>query len=236
MKFSAHPPTFLPWPGLIYKAMQVDRLVLLDQIQYPRGFSWINRNRLKCPRGAIWLTVPIIKKGKGLQLIDQVQVLNDSRWRHKHLMTIEHCYKNAPFFQKHFTFLEQLYNSAPDRLIDWNLAGIDHIFHSFGLSDSYLLQSQLGVKAKGTSLLIAIAERLGANELVVPRAGKGRMDTYMLKRAGINVCWLDYKRPVYPQLWGEFVKDLSAMDLLFNYGPYSKSILETSNNSPAISS
>jgi len=81
-----------------------------------------------------------------------------------------------------------------------------------------LSQSDIGVKAKGTGLLVAIAEKLGASELVAPRAGKGRIDIALLSEAGITVYWLDYQRPVYPQLWGEFIKDLSAMDLLFNSG------------------
>jgi hypothetical protein len=226
MKFAAHQPTFMPWPGLIHKAIQVDTLVLLDQVQYPRGFSWINRNRLKCMSGPVWFTIPVIKKGQGLQPIDQVRVLDAPGWRRKHLMTLEHCYKNAPFFQEHFAFFEQLYTRAPEKLLHWNMAGIDHIFRSFDLHGSYLLQSEIGVKAKGTGLLVAIAERLGANELVAPRAGKGRIDTALLRKAGITVQWLDYQRPVYPQLWGQFIKDLSAMDLLFNCGPYSRRILE----------
>jgi len=226
MRFAVHQPTFLPWPGLIHKALQVDTLVFLDQVQYPRGFSWINRNRLKGMHGSVWFTIPVIKKGQGLQPIDKVHVMDDPRWQRKHLMTLEHCYKNAPFLHEHFDFFERLYTKAPERLLHWNQAGIDHVFSSFDLPGSYLLQSETGVRAKGTGLLVAIAEKLGASELVVPRAGKGRMDTALLKEAGITVYWLDYQSPVYPQLWGEFIKDLSAMDLLFNCGPYSRRILE----------
>jgi hypothetical protein len=225
MKFAAHQPTFMPWPGLIHKAMQVDTLVLLDQVQYPRGFSWVNRNRLKCMSGSIWFTIPVIKKGQGLQSIDQVRILDAPGWRRKHLMTLEHCYKHAPFFQEHFAFFEQLYTRAPEKLLHWNMACIDHIFRSFDLNGSYLLQSEIGVNARGTDLLVAIAERLGANELVAPRAGKGRIDTALLCKAGISVRWMDYQRPVYPQLWGEFIKDLSAMDLLFNCGPHGRRIM-----------
>nr|HDM99801.1 hypothetical protein [Deltaproteobacteria bacterium] len=227
MRFAVHQPTFLPWPGLIYKAMQVDTLVLLDQVQYPRGFSWMNRNRLKCMTGSVWFTIPVIKKGQGLQPIDRVRVLNANGWRRKHLMTLEHCYKNAPFFQEHFAFFEQLYTRAPEKLLYWNMACIDYIFRSIDLHSSYLLQSEIGInKAKGTGLLVAVAEKLGANKLVAPRAGKGRIDISLLKDAGITVQWLDYHSPVYPQLWGEFIKDLSAMDLLFNCGPYSRRVLE----------
>ena len=226
MKFATHQPTFMPWPGLVHKALSVDKLVLLDMVQYPRGFSWVNRNRLKSMHGTVWLTVPVVKKGLGLQRIDQVKVLEDPRWRKKHLMTFQHCYKSAPFFEEQYAFLSRLYSRAPEQLLDWNLALIDHIFRVFGVEKGYILQSELKITAKGTELIAQIGKAIGADELVVPRAGKGQIDVELLKKHEIKVTWLDYQYPVYPQLWGQFIKDLSSIDLLFNYGPYSRRILE----------
>ncbi len=232
MKFATHQPTFIPWPGLVHKASQVDRLVLLDQVQFPRGFSWVNRNRLKTMYGVVWFTVPVIKKGLGLQRLDQVRVLEDERWRRKHLMTLEHCYKNAPFFEEHLAFFHDLYSKAPARLVQWNLASIDHIFRSFGMDEPfYVLQSDLKATGKGTRLLLDVAAKLGADTLVAPRAAKGQIEISLLEEAGLSVEWLDYQAPVYPQLWGEFIKNLSAMDLLFNCGPYSRKILERAQTS-----
>ena len=229
MKFATHQPNFIPWPGLVYKAMKADRIVLLDQVQYPRGFSWINRNRLKSMHGVVWFTIPILKKGLGLQIIDQVRVLPDDRWKKKHLMTLEHCYKRAPFFQVHFEFFRHLYSEAPKRLIQWNLATIDHILQSFGLKQGYILQSVLGVRGRGTGLLVNIARELGADIFVAPRQARGQIDTEELNRAEIGIEWIDYHPPIYPQLWGEFVKDLSSLDLLFNYGPHATEILQKAN-------
>lgn len=227
MKFATHQPAFLPWPGLVYKASRVDRLVLLDEVQFPRGFSWVNRNRLKGMHGVVWFTVPVMKKGQGLQKINQVRVLPEERWRKKHVLTLEHCYKRAPFFQEHMAFLEELYSRAPSMLLGWNLAAIDHIFRSFGMNEPhYILQSELRARGRGTGLILDVAERLGASTLVAPRPAKASLDMSILKRAGLEVEWLDYTSPVYPQLWGEFLKDLSAMDLLFNCGPYGREILE----------
>ena len=41
----------------------------------------------------------------------------------------------------------------------------------------------------------------------------------------IEVKYQDFSHPVYPQLYGEFVSALAAIDLLFNCGPNSLSIL-----------
>ena len=75
MRFAAHQPTFMPWPGLIHKAMQVNTLVLLDQVQYPRRFSWINRNRLKGIRGKD-LIFPQFCQRKGELKIQGFEVLD----------------------------------------------------------------------------------------------------------------------------------------------------------------
>jgi hypothetical protein len=40
-----------------------------------------------------------------------------------------------------------------------------------------------------------------------------------------EVHFINYYAPVYPQLWGDFIKNLSLLDLLFNCGPRSRDII-----------
>lgn len=226
VKFAIHQPAFMPWPGFFYKAWYVDSLVLLDTVQFPRGFTWVNRNRLKCPLGELWMTVPVLRKGRGLQRIDEVEVLPDPRWRRKDLLSFEHNYRHAPFFSETIEFLSELYTEAPHRLIYWNLQMIDWLLPAFGLGKDYLLLSELGIAAKGSELISRIGRDLGATIFVAPRAARCHIDVQILEGAGLTIEWLHYTPPVYPQLWGDFVKDLSALDLVFNYGVISREILE----------
>ena len=62
MKVACHQPAYLPWPGFFCKAMKADVIVLLDGVQFPRGTSRVNRNRIKTPGGQTWLTVPVLKR------------------------------------------------------------------------------------------------------------------------------------------------------------------------------
>jgi hypothetical protein len=96
MMIACHHPNFMPWPGLFFKGMQAEQLVLLDDVQFPLGGSWINRNRLKNDQGELWLTVPVWKRGRSFQRIDQVEICNDENWQKKHLFSLEHAYKHAP--------------------------------------------------------------------------------------------------------------------------------------------
>ncbi|MGD9090852.1 MAG: WbqC family protein, partial [Desulfobacterales bacterium] len=63
MIISTQQPYFIPYPGFFYKAWQSDVFVILDTVQFPQGTTWTSRNRLKNDQGALWLTVPVWKKG-----------------------------------------------------------------------------------------------------------------------------------------------------------------------------
>ncbi len=234
LTFAVHQPSFAPWPGFFYKAFNVDKFVLLDDVQFPTGFSWVNRNRIKGPKGVIWLTVPVLKKGRGLQQIKDVELLDEPKWRKKHLLTFGHCYRIAPFFSEIFTFLEGLYKDPPKKLIEFNLKIIDFIAEKLDLNDKFLLQSELGIKGKHSELIYNIAKALGAKTFIAPRPAKGHLDIEFLNSHNIKVKWLDYRAIYYPQLWGDFLKDLSILDLLFCYGSYSKNIVFNNKRSKEI--
>jgi hypothetical protein len=56
--------------------------------------------------------------------------------------------------------------------------------------------------------------------------GAKYLDLDEFKKEGIQVIFQSYKHPLYPQLFGEFEPYLSVVDLLFNCGPESLSILK----------
>jgi len=58
MVIACHQPNFMPWSGLFFKALVADQLVLLDDVQFPLGGSWVNRNRLKNDQGELCSPCP----------------------------------------------------------------------------------------------------------------------------------------------------------------------------------
>jgi hypothetical protein len=57
------------------------------------------------------------------------------------------------------------------------------------------------------------------------RAAGKYLDEDRFKKAGIRLT--DFKPPslFYPQLWGDFIPNLAALDLVFNCGPKAHDIL-----------
>jgi hypothetical protein len=207
--------------------MGADCMVLLDRVQFPRGRSWVNRNRLKCAAGLLWLTVPVQRKGRSGQQIRDVDIHHQVSWREKHLKSIAQSYANAPYFSEYFRQVESIYRRGYRRLLPLNLALIGFFWEALGLTCRLVPQSDLGVTGKGTGLLLSICSCLNASGYLAFRAADTYIDGALLERNGIAVSYLSYRPPVYPQLWGDFIHNLSALDLLLNCGPKSSDIIRS---------
>ena len=218
-------PYFAPYPGFLYKAHLADAIVILDAVQLPRGTTWITRNRFKNDRGQLWLTVPVWKKGLGLQRIDEVRICYDFDWVRKHLQGLQTAYANAPYLSDHFPFIENVYRSGFERLLDLNLRLIRYLLKRYRIDTEVKLQSELGIESQGTRLPVDICRRLKASDFLVQKAALKYFDAEMFGDAGIALQPIKPPVCIYPQLWGSFLPNLSSFDLLFNCGPRSPEIL-----------
>ena len=231
MILAAHQPIFMPWPGFFHKALHSDCLVLLDDVQFPRGRSWLNRNRLKNEDGELWLTVPVLKKGRGLQVIRRVEIQNDKGWRKKHLGSIRQNYVHAPYFADYFQTIESIYRNGHSLLAEQNIDLITFFLDALSLKTRLLRQSELGVFGTGTHLLIKICEHVGADRLLTFPMVEKHLDLDAMGKHGIELVRANFRPPVYPQLWGDFIYNLSTLDLLLNCGPKSRDIVAGPINS-----
>lgn len=225
MILSANQPYFSPFPGFFYKARLSDTFVILDTVQFPRGFTWLTRNRFKNHQGTLWMSIPVWRKGLGFQQIDRVRIYRDGRWLHKHLSSLAAAYGNAPYYIDHHTLLEKIFSGEFERLIDLNLFIIRYLLEYFQCTTELVLLSDLGIEAKGDPLLIQICKKMGATHFLAQSASKKYLDVDTIQDAGIHIDFINPPTPVYPQLWGDFIVNLSALDLVLNCGPKAGDIL-----------
>ena len=225
MIITASRPYFAPFPGFFYKAHLADIFVILDDIQFPRATTGITRTRFKNDQGTWWMTIPVWKKGLGLQKIDDVRICREGRWAHKHLTGLKHAYANAPYFAEHLQFLENLFVTGSDRLIDFNLMIIRHLMLNLGVDTEIRRLSELNIQATGDRLLIEICRYFGASAYLAPAAAAKYLNAGFFEKAGIELRTAQPRSPVYPQLWGDFIPDLTSFDLLLNCGPKAREIL-----------
>lgn len=228
MVVAAHQPNYIPWPGYFAKVSKCDVFVLLDSVQFPRGTSFVNRNRIKTPSGKpLWLSVPVKKKGRGLQSIKDVVIDNERNWRRKHQLSLVHAYARAPYFRHYRHLFSQVYERDWQGLLDLNLTVLHHIVRKIGVRVQLRLSSEIGAKGKGTDLLVGLCTKLGADTYLSGSTGRKYLASEKFRDSGISLKYYNYHPVVYPQLWGEFIPNLSVLDLLFNCGEAAlRSLLE----------
>jgi hypothetical protein len=225
MILSTTQPYFFPYPGFFYKAYLSDILIIMDDVQFPQGTTWITRNRFKNDQGTHWITIPVWKKGLGLQKIKEVEICYEGRWQKKHLAGITCAYSNAPYMEDHIDFIEKVFFTGHKRLLDLNLTIIRYLNRYLRINTKLILLSDLDIDERGDRLLVAICRRLKTDQLLVQAPAKKYLDIRLYEEAGIHINCLKIPTPVYPQLWGEFIPNLSALDLVLNCGPKSRDIL-----------
>ena len=94
-----------------------------------------------------------------------------------------------------------------------------------GLRRTILRSSQLGIGGERSGRLLALCRHVGADTYLSGDAAQSYLDLDLFHEAGIRVEWQEYRHPRYPQLHGDFVPYLSALDLILNAGPDSLGII-----------
>jgi hypothetical protein len=216
VKVAIHQPHYLPWLGYFAKWAAADLFILLDIVQYEKN-GWQNRNRIKTPDGPRWLTVPVhARLGTSLSEI----TIDASRpWRARHLRAIEQAYARAPCLAAYRDELTQFYARSWTHLAPLAVASATWLARALGITTPVRLASELGVtSADPTGRLVALCRATGADTYLAGTDGARYMDLAQFTSAGIGVLAQRYEHPVYPQIHGEFVPFLSALDILLATG------------------
>jgi hypothetical protein len=223
-----HQPNYIPWLGYFYKMAKCDVFVYLDQVQFPRGRSFSARNKIKTPKGAELISIPISIPQNTNSLVTYNEVsFSDAKWSQKHLKTIQFNYKKAVYFDEIYSILTNTFEDISN-LVELNINLIEAIKSYLNIKTKTVRVSELfHVINQKNELIIDICGALEAEIYLSGEGAKSYNDEILLNKNRIKLLYTDFKHPVYKQLWGDFIPNLSIIDLLFNYGPESKSILLT---------
>lgn len=224
MIVGVHQPQYLPWLGYFDKIDRADVFVLLDTVQYKKN-EWQNRNRIKTAGGPQWLTVPVSYRFP--QRIDEVAVNNRERWQHKQRQAIISNYRKAPFWDDVAPFIDEILAPTWEMIAPLNIFGVKRLAVMLGIETPLYVASELGAFPEDPDgRLIAITKHFEADTYLAGSGGREYMELDRYARSGIEVLFQEYHHPVYAQLFGAFEPCLSVIDLLFNHGKKSLSILQ----------
>jgi hypothetical protein len=209
---------YIPWKGYFDLINSVDEFILYDDRQYTRR-DWRNRNRIKTPNGAIWLSIPVKVKGKYLQRIDETEI-SDKTWAERHWRTLLHAYGDAPYFDLYRDEVRRLYDECEDVLLSRiNRRFLEAICGLLGIRTSLVWSTEYAVDGSKTERLVNLCLAAGATTYLSGPSAKAYLDESLFEREGIELRYMDYSGyPEYPQLHPPFEHAVSIIDLLVHTG------------------
>ena len=223
-------PSYIPWRGYFHQIHKADVFVFYDDVQYDKH-GWRNRNRIKTPNGSQWLTIPVDTRGVTTRHIpiNQIRVIWNRPWNQVHWKTLQQCYSKAPYFPQYAPLLKDFYERRPTFLADFTIDLTIALAHELGITHTQFVRtSQLGATGQKTDRLIWILENLGATHYVTGPSARDYIEGDKFQAAGIELEYMHYDYPEYPQLYPPFDPQVSVLDLLFMNGPAaSQYIFET---------
>ncbi|MBT8400591.1 MAG: WbqC family protein [Rhodothermia bacterium] len=201
------------FPRLEYFALMraVDVFVIADTFQYSRQ-SFQNRTQIRTPAGRLWLSIPLLGGQHGRRICD-VQVAQESdRWQRKHWRSLEFNYRSAPYFEYFEAELADVLRPKETALAEYTISSILCIRDILELRAKVVLASELRA---GPSTVSEIMRVVDGHELITLE------DTFELdRRAVTRVRVVTPGIEAYRQNFDGFEVGLSALDAVFNIGPF----------------
>ncbi len=219
MILSGHQPSYVPWLGFFEKLMNCDVFVYHDTAQFEKS-GFLHRNRIKNANGPIWLTVPVQTAGYMHRPLNSIAIHQDTHWRKTHLKSIQISYARSRFFERYYPFFQQFYSIEWTNLVEMNVYFVEFVIKELELSTQVeFVSKHPEIAGYKSDFILSMCKHFNADCCYTGINGMSYMNTSDFKKAGISVEFQDFHYPVYDQLFGEFIPNLSIIDVLFNCGP-----------------
>lgn len=217
MKLAIMQPYLFPYIGYFQLINTVDKFVIYDDVNFINK-GWINKNIILVNCKPHTFTVPL-KNASQNELIKNLKLAIDDKWKTKFIRMLELSYKKAPYFNKTFDIVENVINTKSTFLIDWHLK-------SFALIKGYLEIKTIFVETstqyknqnlKGQERIIDICLKEKADNYINSIGGQDLYDDQSFIDNKIKLYFLKSDLITYKQYNSEFVPWLSIIDvLMFN--------------------
>lgn len=210
-------PYFFPYIGYWQLMNAVDEYVVYDDVNYIKG-GWINRNRILSNGEPMYFNVQLSKASPNKK-INEIDIFDDPRLSKKLFLTLERCYKKAPYYDDVYPVLENIFSKMNGNLAQFLFLSISEICRYIGITTKLILSSEL---EKDTSLaaeakVIDIVKRLEGTKYLNAIGGQELYSKEHFSNNGIELSFLKTGEIVYPQYGDDFVPGLSIIDvMMFN--------------------
>ena len=220
-------PSYIPWRGYFDQIRRADLFIFYDDVQYDKH-GWRNRNQIKTAQGKKWLTIPVHSAGvtQGLPIKD-VQIDWSKPWAKNHLKALTVSYNRAPHFKRYLPLIESFYARRDEQIADFTIETTMALARELGIVHTKFMRSSelQGIDGQKTDRLIQILMRVGATHYISGPSARDYIETKKFTEVGIQLEYIEYGYPEYPQLHPPYDPQVTILDLLFSVGENALSYL-----------
>ena len=213
-------PYFFPYISYFQLLNMVDKYVVFDTACFSNN-KWGFRNRILINGAPGFFRVKTLKASQ-YKRFNEISISNSIEEKKKSLHALECSYKKAPHFSEVMPILEQFIMADYDNLAECNVASNKLVCNYLGIKTEILLYSEMDCDNdhKRQYRIFDVCRILGGNEYVNAIGGMELYDFEEFRENGIELAFLKSDDIIYPQFGGEFVPDLSIIDvMMFNSVP-----------------
>jgi len=214
-KISILQSNYIPWKGVFDMIDRVDKFVFFEDVDFTKR-DWRTRNYIKTANGLTMLTVPVKKTARGTK-INNIYIVDDDKWRDRHINIITTAYSKARHFQEYRWILDEIYRSKKiTKLSDFNMYVTKLLCNVLNIEADFVNSTDLATSGRKDDKLIEICKCLGATHYLSGPSAKSYISAEKFDEAELKVEYMEYVYPEYPQMFGDFEHGVSVLDLIFN--------------------
>lgn len=212
---SIHQSQFSPWLPYFYKIISSDLFIILDDVQYQKN-GVQNRNQIKTPQGAAWLTLPV--KNKLGTKINEIEIYSSVNID-KVLRTLEMNYRKSRYFNFIFEKIKlEMTTEAGNSLNAINVRLLKLFLSLLDIKTPIVYSSSINISTCKDDLIIEILLNSNAGEYLTGKGALAYMNLDKFYKNNIKLYTYNFNYTEYEQQWNKigFLPNLSIIDLLFN--------------------
>ncbi|MFK7923934.1 MAG: WbqC family protein [Bacteroidia bacterium] len=195
------PIAYFPPISWFSAAIQYD-FIELEVSQHFRKQQYTNRMWIKGANGDMKLSIPVGRKGARMP-IKEKKISYEVNWQLQHFRSWEAAYRNSPYYEYYIDSFQPLFQKRPVFLVD-------HLEQAI-----LICQQKLG-----------LSWDIKMSEDFHPLQKTGEIEWRSVFDPTRQKPYDGFQAVKYPQVFDGFSPDLSIVDLLFNEGQASLSILQ----------
>jgi hypothetical protein len=204
--------------------MASDMVVWADTFMYKKH-STINRACIKAAAGPHWLTIPVLAHETPTPQIRDVQIDQSHLNIRTHIKSLQVSYQNSPYYFFIADELNALVERAYSHLNHICLESLLFLCRKLRIKAIIRFSGDLPEVTDRTARVIHWLEETGCDDYLVELEETELIRRDEIEAHGYSVSVGAFQAPHYHQLYNDFLPNLSGLDLLFNEGEKSRSII-----------